>query len=122
MKMQNVKLKLFLKDEKKFIDHKDLLDDYRDLLIEALKENETEKYKLTISTLVKDIDGEEIYNFDIVEFDEDERLHVLMEEFMGFYVDDIGDEECADFVTELNRLSDARIIGNSLIDKGLLDD
>jgi len=120
--MQNVKLKLFLKDEKKFIDHKDLLDDYRDLLIEALKENETEKYKLTISTLVKDIDGEEIYNFDIVEFDEDERLHVLMEEFMGFYVDDIGDEECADFVTELNRLSDARIIGNSLIDKGLLDD
>ena len=65
-----------------------------------------------LSTQIEDINGKEIFEYDIGEFPNGDRFVVRSEEWIAFYVDWIGDPNMEDQARDFERISRSKIIGN----------
>lgn len=67
-------------------------------------------------------EGHNIYEGDVMEFENGDRFVVRCEENVQFYVDWIGDPEFEDQARDLYRISSAVILGSSWLRQDLLEE
>ena len=80
-----------------------------------------DNYIIEQYTGLKDINGTNIFVWDILKFENGDTFKICCEDWLNLYVEWIGEPECEDQVRDIYRIESAELIGNIHQHKQLLE-